>query len=41
MGYVGSRLHALVFNKIGEGMRVISLRRASKAEVKRYEEAQS
>ncbi len=41
MGYIGSRVHAMVFNKAGEGVRVISLRRASKAEVKRYEEAQS
>ena len=35
------RVHALVFNKIGRAVRVISLRRASKAEVKRYEEARS
>jgi uncharacterized DUF497 family protein len=40
-GYIGSRVHALVFNKIGRAVRVISLRRASKAEVKRYEEARS
>ena len=41
LGYIGSRVHALVFNKTGGAVRVISLRRASKAEVKRYEEAQS
>ncbi len=41
IGYIGNRVHALVFNKTGEGVRVISLRRASKAEVKRYEEVQS
>jgi uncharacterized DUF497 family protein len=41
IGYIGSRLHALVFTKFGATVRVISLRRAHKTEVKRYEKAQS
>ena len=41
IGYIGSRLHALVFTKSGATVRVISLRRAHKTEVKRYEEARS
>ena len=36
--YIGNRLHALVFAKSGATVRVISLRRAHKTEVKRYEE---
>ena len=38
LGYIGNRLHALVFTKSGATVRVISLRRAHKTEVKRYEE---
>ena len=41
IGYIGNRLHALVFTKSGATLRVISLRRAHKMEVKRYEKAQS
>lgn len=41
IGYIGSRLHALVFIKSGATVRVISLRRANKTEVKRYEKARS
>ena len=41
IGYIGDRLHALVFTKSGATVRVISLRRAHKTEVKRYEEARS
>ena len=41
IGYIGSRLHALVFTKSGATLRIISLRRAHKTEVKRYEEARS
>jgi uncharacterized DUF497 family protein len=41
IGYIGSRLYALVFTKSGETVRVISLRRAHKTEVKRYEKARS
>jgi uncharacterized DUF497 family protein len=37
LGYIGNRLHALVFTS-GATVRVISLRRAHKTEVKRYEE---
>ena len=38
-GYLDSRLHALVFTVTGEVLRVISLRRANRREVKRYEAA--
>ena len=41
IGYIGNRLHALVFTKSGATVRVISLRRAHKTEVKRYEKARS
>ena len=41
IGYIGSRLHALVFTKSGATVRIISLRRAHKTEVKRYEEAKA
>jgi len=35
-GMLGGRLHALVFKETARGIRVISLRRANKREVKRY-----
>ena len=38
-GYIGNRLHVLVFTMRGETMRVISLRKANAKEVKWYEEA--
>jgi hypothetical protein len=41
IGYIGSRLQALVFTKSGAAVRVISLRRAHKTEVKRFEKARS
>jgi uncharacterized DUF497 family protein len=41
LGYICSRLHALVFTKSDAAVRVISLRRAHKTEVMRYEKAQS
>jgi uncharacterized DUF497 family protein len=41
IGYIRSRLHALVFTKSGATVRIISLRRAHKTEVKRYEEAKA
>jgi len=41
IGYIGSRLHALVFQANRAALRVISLRRANKKEVKRYEKARS
>lgn len=36
-GFVDQRLHALVFVKIDNGIRVISFRKANKREVKNYE----
>jgi len=38
MGYIGDRLHVLVFTPRGDIMRVISLRKANTREVKRYEQ---
>lgn len=38
LGYLESRLHVLVFTETENGIRVISLRRANKREVKRYEQ---
>lgn len=35
-GLLGDRLHALVFTETARGIRVISLRRANKREVRRY-----
>lgn len=40
-GYIDARLHALVFTMTDEILRVISLRRANRREVKRYEAAKS
>jgi uncharacterized DUF497 family protein len=40
VGYLGDRLHVLVFTKPGDALRIISLRRANKREVNRYEKAQ-
>jgi uncharacterized DUF497 family protein len=37
MGLIGSRLHALVFTLRGETVRVISLRKANRREVRFYE----
>ncbi|MHC1741735.1 MAG: BrnT family toxin [Syntrophobacteraceae bacterium] len=37
LGYIGHRLHALVFTPCEGGMRVISLRKANNREVLRYE----
>ena len=37
LGSIGNRLHALVFTYRNETIRVISLRKANKREVKRYE----
>ncbi len=39
LGEIGSKLYALAFTKRGQNLRVISLRRASRKEVKRYEKA--
>ena len=38
-GYLDGRLHVLCFTPTGDGIRVISFRKANKREVKRYEEA--
>lgn len=38
-GFVGTRLHALVFTPTPDGIRVISFRKANKREVHRYENA--
>lgn len=37
-GFLGGRLHALVFTETAGGIRVISFRKANKREVKRYEQ---
>ena len=41
LGYLDGRLHALVFTLEGEVLRVISLRRANRREVKRHEAAKN
>lgn len=38
LGFIGSRLHMLVFTPRGDDVHVISLRKANAREVKRYEE---
>lgn len=38
-GFLGGRLHALVFKPIPGGIRIISLRRANSREVRQYEQA--
>ncbi|OHC77006.1 MAG: hypothetical protein A3G18_07610 [Rhodospirillales bacterium RIFCSPLOWO2_12_FULL_58_28] len=38
-GFLGDRLHVLVFKPIPGGIRIIGLRRANSREVKRYEQA--
>lgn len=39
LGFLGYRLHMLVFSPTDGGIRVISLRKANKREVKHYEQA--
>ena len=39
LGYIEDRLYALVYTIRGEALRVISLRRANRREVRAYEEA--
>jgi uncharacterized protein len=41
VGLIGDRVHVLIYTKRSEILRVISLRRANKREVTRYEEAKS
>jgi hypothetical protein len=36
IGYVGLRLYVVVFVEVADGLRIISLRKANNAEVKRY-----
>ena len=38
LGYIGNRLHALVYTLRGDVVRIISLRKANKREVSRYEQ---
>ncbi|WFF39305.1 BrnT family toxin [Moraxella nasibovis] len=38
VGFLGSRLHVLVFTPICDGIRVISFRKANKREIKDYEQ---
>ena len=38
IGYLGNRLHALVFTETKNGIRVISFRKANKREVADYEQ---
>lgn len=40
LGFIGDRLHVLVFTMRGQTLRVISLRRANERECARYAEAQ-
>lgn len=37
LGFIGTRIHALVFTPIPGGVRIISLRKANTREVMRYE----
>ncbi|TAN55006.1 MAG: BrnT family toxin [Rhodospirillales bacterium] len=39
LGFLGGRLHVLCFCKVPGGIRVISLRRANRREIKSYEQA--
>ncbi len=38
LGFIGARLHALVYTLRGEVVRIVSLRKANKREVRRYEQ---
>lgn len=40
-GFLGQRLHVLVFVEVASGIRVISFRKANKREVNRYEKETS
>jgi uncharacterized DUF497 family protein len=41
IGFIDERLHVLVYTFRGSALRVISLRKANKREVKRYDQAQA
>lgn len=38
IGFIRNRLHALVYTRISNGIRVISLRKANRREIKLYEQ---
>lgn len=38
LGYLGNRLHALVFTETKRGIRVISFRKANRREIESYEQ---
>jgi uncharacterized DUF497 family protein len=38
LGFIDARLHALVYTLWGEVVRIVSLRKANKREVRRYEQ---
>lgn len=38
LGFIGERLHVLIFTERGDNIRVISLRKANKREVNAYEQ---
>jgi uncharacterized DUF497 family protein len=38
LGYLGNRLHALVFTETVKGIRVISFRKANRREIESYEQ---
>jgi uncharacterized DUF497 family protein len=38
MGYIGNRLHVMIYCRRSDAVRVISLRKANKREEKRYAE---
>ncbi|WP_413469058.1 BrnT family toxin [Pseudomonas lactis] len=38
MGYIGDRLHVVVFTPRGDAVHVISFRKANKREVKNYDQ---
>ncbi len=39
LGYIGNRLHAVVYTRRGENTRIISMRKANPREERRYAEA--
>ncbi len=41
LGLIRGRVHVLVFTEAAKGIRVISLRKANKREVKRYDDAKN
>lgn len=39
LGFIGVRLHAMAFTRRGDTVRIISLRKANRVEVRRYVDA--